>query len=182
MGDRKETVTRLLAEASGGSPDALGELMPLVYEDLRALAEAKMRRERANHTLQATALVHEAYMRLVSQKEADYKSRSHFLAVASMLMRRILVDHQRAHKYRVPLDEERVAAGGTEVTVVDLDASLKRLESVSERMSKIVEMRFFGGMSFKEIAAVLEVSTRQVRREWTAAKILLLKELKEGQG
>lgn len=204
MGDEPEgRVTQLLNDWSGGREAALGELMPLVYDELRQLAQRHLRRERAEHTLQRTALVNEAFLRLVKQQDVEWQSRSHFLALASQLMRRILVDHARGqHASKrgsgikaismdstVAVFADNADTGGPRIgdalavavePAVDLtaiDAALTRLEAFDPRQSKLVELRFFGGLTIEEIAAVLDISAATVKREWTLARAWLRSEL-----
>lgn len=181
-------VTHLLSEASAGDRKALDRLFPLVYDELKEISRARLRKERDGHTLNATALVHEAYMRLVAQDEVEWQSRSHFFAVASMAMRRILVSHARAklaHKRGgggadVPLDEvaEHVPGGDAmsadEATeLVALDDALEELRGFNPRGADVVAYRFFGGLAHREIAEVTGVSEVTVRRRWRAAKTWL---------
>jgi RNA polymerase sigma factor (TIGR02999 family) len=177
-------VTRILLDWSEGDRDAPARLMPLVYEELRRLARERLRRERANHTLQATALVHEAFLRLVDQTRVSWRSRAHFFAVAAGQMRRILVDHARAHhaaKRGGPAQqlclEETIALAERPVDLVSLDEALDGLTRIYPRKARVVELKFFGGLDSKEIAEVLEVSEKTVRRDWSFAKLWLLREL-----
>lgn len=155
--------------------------MPLIYDELRLLARGYLQRERSDHTLQATALVHEAYVRLVDQTAINWQNRRHFFSVAAQVMRRILVDHarrQRAEKRggqqaRVEFDEELIEAGGRSVDLVALDDALTDLAQLNPQHSRIVEMRFFGGLTNEEIADVMEMSARTVRREWRMARAWL---------
>ena len=161
--------------------------MPLVYEELRRRAVACMRRERANHTLQPTALVHETYLKLVEQRAASFTSRAHFMAMAAQLMRRILIDHARAKLTAkrggqwtsVPLTESPELRVNTPERLLAVDLALQKLRSVDPRQEQIVEMRFFGGLTVEETAEVLGVSTRTVEREWTVARAWLYLQLKE---
>jgi len=178
-------VTQILKDWSGGSEDASARLMPLVYEELRRLAREYIRRERADHTLQATALVHEAYLRMVDEKNVTWKDRAHFYGIAARLMRRILVDHARAHnaakrgglEQKLSLDEARdlPAAGATDL--VALDGALENLAKTYPRKSEVVELKFFGGLEANEIAEVLQVSEKTVLRDWSFAKLWLCREL-----
>jgi RNA polymerase sigma factor (TIGR02999 family) len=159
--------------------------MPLVYDELRRLARERLRRERADHTLQATALVHEAYLRLVDQTRVSWRSRAHFFGVAAQQMRRILVDYARAHiaakrgglGRRVSLDEAATFAQEEALDLVALDSALENLAKTYPRKSQVVELKFFGGLEVREIADVLEVSEKTVRRDWNFAKLWLLREL-----
>ncbi len=178
-------VTQLLVAWGNGDPHALQELMPLVYRELRRLAHGHLRRERPDHTLQTTALVHEAYLRLVDQQEANWKNRAQFFAVAAQMMRRILVDYARARQYAkrgggaqpVELDEAMVVSSDRAAEVVALDEALLRLAELDSRKSRLVELRFFGGLSIEETAEILGVSPGTVMRDWTLAKAWLQREM-----
>lgn len=184
----RDTVTKLLAVSREGDPHALNQLMSLLYEELHTRAVACMKRERAGHTLQPTALVHEAYLRLVDQDRVRWKDRQHFLAIAATMMRRILVNHARDRAAakrgggleRVTLDEGETPAGEHGVDLLALDEALEDLAASSERLSRIVELRFFGGMSTEEISGVLGVDPRTVKRGWRAAKAILFAKLGKG--
>jgi RNA polymerase sigma factor (TIGR02999 family) len=183
-------VTRLLIEHRNGNKNALDELIPIVYDELRAIAARHMRRERAEHTLEPTALVNEAYFRLVDQTRAEWNGRSHFLAVASQAMRRLLIDHARGRGrekrggelYRVDLDDalERAATFDSEILAVH--EALERLAKLDERQAKVVELRYFGGLAADEVAETLGLSKRTVEAEWTHAKAWLLRELSREAG
>lgn len=174
-------VTELLIAAGRGRREALEELVPLLYDDLRRLAAAHMRREPAGHSLQPTALVHEAYVRLVEQRQAGWVSRAHFFGAAAGVMRRILVDMARTRRAekrggqltRVTLAEDVAADGPTEIDVLALHQSLERMATFSPRQERIVELRYFGGLTIEETAAVLGISDATVVREWTIAKAWL---------
>lgn len=178
-------VTRLLDELSTGREQAFDELLPLVYRELRRRAAGHLRRERQNHTLQPTALVHEAFLKLVEQRDVRWQNRAHFFAVASQAMRRILVDHARTHQRikrggggpQVTLDEAMMAAESRSIDIMALDQALQRLGRVDPRQARVVEMRFFGGLSVEETAEVLDVSPATIKREWTMAKAWLHAEL-----
>ena len=178
-------VTQLLLRWRAGDPHALDELMPLVYSELRRLAARYMRGERAGHTLQTSALVNEAYLRLAGLEEMCWQDRAHFFAVASQAMRRILVDHARLRGNwkrgggvrKVALDEALTVSAERAAEVVELDEALARLAEVAPRKSRLVELRFFGGLSIEETAEVLQVSPGTVMRDWTFAKAWLLKEI-----
>ena len=182
-------ITQLLRAWSGGSEEALTELLPLVDAELRRLAKAYMARERKGHTLQATALVNEAFMRLIDTGNVAWNDRAHFLGIAARLMRRVLIDHARARgmkkrgagAYLVPLDEDMAVAPAASIDVLALDAALDALSAIDERKGRVIEMRFFGGMTVEETAEVLQVSTDTVKRDWRMAKLWLLKEL-DGSG
>jgi RNA polymerase sigma factor (TIGR02999 family) len=178
-------VTQILVELRQGNREAEERLIPLVYDELRRIAAIHLRHEARQHSLQPTALVHEAYLRLTRIQEIDWQSRSHFFAVSATLMRRILVDHARAgraHKRgdgwdAVSLNEALLPAPERGPEILALDDALKELALLDERQSKIVEMRFFAGMSEEEIGGVLGVSARTVKRDWRVAKAWLFKEL-----
>jgi len=181
-------VTRLLAEIRGGNREAELQLIPLVYNELRRLARYYMKSERSNHTLQATAVVHEAYLRLIKQENVSWQSKAHFMSVAASLMRRILCDYARAHarikrgagQGRVSLDEALVFSNEASEEVIDLDRALTRLKELDRRQSKVVEMMFFGGLTIEETAAGLGVSPETVKRDWKFAKTWLHRELQKG--
>lgn len=178
-------ITTLLGGLSRGETDALERLMPLVYDELRVLAERALRRERKDHTLQTTALVHEAYLKLVDQTRAQWRQRAQFFAVAAKVMRRILVDHARAAQaakrggmaQTISLDHAAELADNPDVDLHALDEALTRLAAIDERQARIVELRFFGGMSFDEVAELIESNNAAVFREWTMAKAWLAREL-----
>jgi len=163
--------------------------MPVVYNELRRLAQRYMRNERPNHTLQPTALVHEAYLRLVGQRAVSWQGRAHFFGVAAQLMRRVLVDHARAqhaekrggNESRVELDEALAPSKEKTVELLALDEALNRLAKRDPRQARIVEMRFFGGLSEEETARVLDVSTRTVKRDWTVARAWLYNQVAAGR-
>jgi RNA polymerase sigma-70 factor (ECF subfamily) len=177
----QSNVTQLLREASNGNRQSLDQLLPLVYQELRSLADSFMRRERASHTLQPTALVHEAYMRLIDQRNVNWKDRAHFMSIAAETMRRILVNHALAgnaakrggKETKVSIDEAIGFPGGAEIDFVLLDEALTNLASFDPRQSQIVELRFFGGLTVKEVARVTNLSTATVEREWRTAKAWL---------
>ncbi len=178
-------VTSLLVAWSDGDAAALEKLTPLVEQELRRLARHYMRRERPGHTLQTTALVNEAYLRLVDWKNVRWQNRAHFLGVSARLMRRILVDYARRRNFEkrgggafaVALEEAEGVASGRDTDLVALDDALKSLAAFDERKSQIVELRFFGGLSVEETAEVVGVSPRTVMREWALAQAWLLREL-----
>lgn len=184
-----DAVTHLLAEASGGNVDALNRLVPLIYDELRAIAHAQLRRERAGHTLNTTALVHEAYVKLVDQDRVQWRDRTHFYGVAAQAMRRILINYAEARRAqkrggdaeKVRLEESLVALDDRQVDeILALDQALVRLESFNPRGARVVEYRFFGGLEHQEVAEILGVSAVTVRRAWSAAKSWLRRELAEG--
>jgi len=179
----EKPITQLLHEVRSGGEDSMNELLPLVYDELRRLAGSYLRRERTDHTLQPTALVHEAYIRLITARSAmDWQDRAHFFGISARLMRQVLIDHARAKR--------RLKRGGEFLNQIDLDAAvsfdahkeldalviddaLTQLESLDERQARIVEMKFFAGMQIEEIGEVLKISPATVKREWTSAKLFL---------
>ena len=182
-----QEVTLILQKWSEGDKDAAAQLMPLVYEDLRRRAAEYLRHERPDHTLQATALVHEAYLKLVDQNRASWKDRAHFSSVAAHLMRRILVQHARTHNAekrggkleKLYLDETRELAQERQPDLVALDDALQSFAASYPREGMVVELKFFGGLEANEIAEVLDVSSKTVLRDWNFAKLLLRRELAE---
>ena len=181
-------MTQLLQAWSSGDEAALDRLVPLVYRELHLRARRCMAGERIEHSLQTTALIHEAYLKLVGPSPVDWENRGHFFAVAARVMRRILVDHARARRSQkrggrgqpVPLDEQLVVAGGPDRDLVSLDDALKALATFDERKSRVVELRYFGGLSVEETAELLKVSPQTVLRDWKLAKVWLLREMKRG--
>jgi RNA polymerase sigma factor (TIGR02999 family) len=180
-------VTRLLQSWSAGDKNALSELVPFVYRELRRLAGAYLRRERQGHTLQPTALVHEAYLRLVDQTHVQSPNRARFFAIAANLMRQILVNHSKRHRAakrgggnKVAMEEGAGLVQQREVDLIALDQALEKLAHIDSRQSRIVELRFFGGLTEDEIAEVLGVSPRTVKRDWRIARAVLNHELREG--
>ena len=190
-------ITQLLLDWSNGNERALSDLFPLVYEELRSMAQSHLRRERSAHTLQKTALVHEAFIRLVDQKNVDWRSRAQFFGLASQMMRRILVDYarkRRAAKRDAPppidiaelesAEESGHEAGWSSLLARDagvdfeaIDEALKRLEALDARQSRLVELRFFGGLSIEEASQVLEISPATAKRDWAFARAWLQREL-----
>jgi RNA polymerase sigma-70 factor, ECF subfamily len=178
-------VTALLDHWSRGDRDALDRLLPLVYAELRRIAARQLRRERAGHTLQPTALVNEAYLRLVDQRRVDWRNRAHFFGVAAQMMRRILVDHARRHNagkrgdglQHVSIDEVETPVAGDQISVLGLNHALGRLEKLDQGLAQIVELRAFGGLTIEEAAHVLKVSPSTAKREWRTAKAWLTREL-----
>lgn len=178
-------ITLLLKKLSDGNQNVVSELVPLLYDELRRLAGHYLRSERADHTLQATALVHEAYMRLVDQREVQWKNRSHFFGIASQVMRRILLDYARSHQAakrgglagKLSLEEVMVVSKENCGDVLVLDEILKRLEALDPQQAKIVELRVFGGLTVEEAAEVLGISPATVKRDWRMAKAWLTREL-----
>jgi RNA polymerase sigma factor (TIGR02999 family) len=178
-------VTVLLSRWRNGDRAALDILVPLLYQELKTLARHYLRRERDGHTLQSTALVHEAYVRLVQQEPPEWKNRHHFFGVAARLMRQILVDHARSSgsakrggkSVRLTLTDDIAGAGGPDLDILALDEALERLATLSPQQSQIVELRFFSGLSIEEAAAVLDVSPATVKRSWTMARAWLFREM-----
>jgi RNA polymerase sigma factor (TIGR02999 family) len=178
-------VTLLLKRFSSGDEQALAELIPQIYDELRRLASFYLQSERVNHTLQTTALVHEAYLRLVDQKQVEWSNRNHFFGVAAQMMRRILVDHARKHVSlkrggsfsRISLEEAAVFSRERPRELIAVDELLTRLASLDPQGSRIVELRFFAGLSLEETAEVTGLSSAKVRREWSAAKAWLTREI-----
>jgi len=178
-------VTRLLRNWSGGDTHALDQLTPVVYDELRRLAASYMRRERQDHTLQSTALVNEAYLKLVDQKNVVWQNRAHFFGIAAQMIRRILVDHARAHKAEkrgggagvLSLDEAIGVPEKRDVEILALNDALTRLTEMDPQQGRIVELRFFTGLSIEETAEVVGVSPATVKREWAAARAWLFREI-----
>ena len=181
MGESRENITILLNAAASGERGALDSLMAALYDDMRRLAADHMGGERNNHTLQPTALVHEAYVRLVQQHSTRWTDRVHFFAVASRIIRRILIDHARSHlsekrggpKTRIRLDDQDIAEPDREVDLLALDEALKELAEINEHQAKIVELRYFGGCTVEEVADMLKVGKRTLDRDWAAARAWL---------
>ena len=182
-----QDVTTLLQAWRAGDPRAIEELLPLIHSELRALAGHFMRHERPWHTLQSTALVNEAYLRLVAKQEVDWQDRAHFFALASREMRRVLVEHARARKAEkrgggaltIPLHEQDAAALPKDVELLALDEALQCLEAVDRQQAKIVELRYFGGLTVEEMSLVIGVSTATVERKWRSARAWLYCQLAE---
>jgi RNA polymerase sigma factor (TIGR02999 family) len=179
-------ITQLLATLKDGDrSSAAAKLMPLVYDEFRALAARHLRHERPNHTLQPTALVHEAYLRLIDQTRVDWQGRTHFFAIGAQAIRRILVDHARQRKRqkrgggagRVTLDEAVALAPQREEEILALDEAMEKLAKLDSRQAEVVEMRFFAGMSVEEVSEVLGVSKRTIEGDWTMARAWLMREL-----
>ena len=180
-------LTQLLRAWSGGDQSALDRLTPIVYDELRRLARRYMKHERPGHSLQATALVNEAYMRLVDYQRMEWQNRAHFFAVSAQLMRRILVEHARRHNlkrgggvHHVSLDEAAVVCGDGDSDLAALDDAMNALGRIDPRKVQVVEMRFFGGLSIDDTAAVLGISSATVKREWGFARAWLQRELGAG--
>ena len=180
-------ITQLLAQWREGSQSALDDLYPLVYDELHRLARRYMSRERKGHTLQTTALINEAYVRLVDQKNVHWANRSHFFAISAQIMRRILIDHARRHGYakrgggaqQVSLDEALTISSARSSDLLRLDEALKILADMDPRRSQVVELRYFGGLNNEEIAGVLNVSENTVTRDWNMARAWLYHQLTE---
>ncbi|UCE58734.1 MAG: sigma-70 family RNA polymerase sigma factor [Phycisphaerales bacterium] len=188
MSDRHELdATAILSELARGDESAAARLLPLVYQELRALAHSYFESERSDHTLEPTALVHEAFVRLVDQARVEWRNRAHFFAVAATAMRRILTDHARKHRaakrggnqQRVPLTNVPTPSGASLVDLVDLDDALERLSTLDERQYRIVELRFFGGLPVEQVAEFLEVSKTTVENDWRMARAWLSAELRK---
>jgi RNA polymerase sigma factor (TIGR02999 family) len=182
-----QDVSRLLRAWTGGDSSALEELAPIVYDELRRLARHYMSLERTGHSLQATALVNEAYVRLVDYKRMRWENRAHFFAVSAQLMRRILVDHARRRNLKrgagfqhVSLDETVEVGGDQDQNLIGLDEALQALARIDSRKSQVVELRFFGGLSVEEAAEVLKVSPITIKRDWIAARAWLYREMSGG--
>jgi RNA polymerase sigma factor (TIGR02999 family) len=180
-----DEVTVLLVDWSNGDKSALEKLIPLVYDELRRIARHYMRRERSDHTLQSAALVNEAYLKLIDCSRVGWQNRAHFFAVAAQLMRRILIDHARARNYgkrgggahKVSLDEAAVLSNERAAELIAIDTALTNLEALDPRKSRIVELRFFGGLNLEETAEVMGISSPTVQREWRKARAWLYQEV-----
>jgi RNA polymerase sigma factor (TIGR02999 family) len=178
-------VTELLIEWSNGDKAALDKLMPLIHEELRRLAHYYMSHERPGHTLQTSALVNEAYLRLVNREGVHWQNRAHFFAIAAQVMRTILVDHARSHAYakrgggahKIELDEAMIVSRERAAEVVALDDALKELANFDPQQSRVVELRFFGGLTIEETAEVLDLSPATIKREWSTAKAWLYQQV-----
>ncbi len=189
VGPSAAEVTKLLQAWGQGQQEALDELLPIVHQELRRLARRYMFGERVGHTLQTTALVNEAYLRLVNSRRVNWQNRAHFLAISAQLMRRILVDSARAHRSKkrgagvskVTLDEALIRPQDKSQDLVALDNALTVLAEIDPRKSRVVELRFFGGLSAEETAEVLKVSTDTVLRDWRLAKVWLKREISRGK-
>ena len=190
-GSGRPDITRLLREWQGGSAEALERLVPLVYDELHTLASRYLSRERRDHTLQATALVNEAYLKLADQRDVDWQNRAHFFGIAAQLMRRILVDHARrdrrvkrgGHTLHLSLDDADPSSPRAPVDAIDvyaLDRALSRLEAVDPQQGRVVELRFFGGLTIEETAVVMGLSSATISREWAVARAWLYRQLTAG--
>jgi len=180
-------ITQILQDWNDGNEDAKERLLPFVYDELKRQARILMARERSNHTLQPTALVHEAFLRLSEQTGLEWQNRSHFYGIASLLMRRVLVDHARLyaakkrgnHVIHFSVDDLQIPVEERAGSILILDEALERLEKFDKRQAKVVEMRFFGGLNNREIAESLDISEQTVQREWQAARLWLFRELNQ---
>ena len=190
MDSHPSDVSALLSELTQGRQEAAEKLIPLVYDELKRLARSYMRRERRDHTFQTTALVHEAYLKLVRQKDVNWQGRSHFFGIAAQLMRRVLIDHARGHlrkkrggdKVLLPLNEALAFSPEHSEDLLNLDEALERLSKLDARQGRIVELRFFGGLSVEETAEFLSISPKTVKRDWAVAKVWLHGELRHRNG
>jgi RNA polymerase sigma-70 factor (ECF subfamily) len=190
MESAPQDVTLLLHSLNRGDSAAEGKLIPVIYDELRRLAAHYMRQERPDHTLQATALVHEAFLRLTRQKDVNWQGKAHFFAVAAKLMRQILIDHARGRLrekrgsggQKLPLDEGLLLTEARSAELVAVDAALDRLAKLDPRQARIVELRFFGGLSVEETAKVIDVSPKTVKRDWSVAKAWLYEDLRVHDG
>lgn len=190
MSTRRGEITDLLVQLTEGNREVASKLVPLVYNELHRLADHYMRRERSNHTLQVTALVNEAYLKLVQQRSVNWQTRAHFFGLAAQIMRRVLIDHARrylrqkrpgAHEV-LPFEEAAVFSPGRSEELLRLDDSLERLTERDPRQGKIVELRFFGGLTVEETAGLLGISSKTVKREWSFAKAWLHGDMKLNHG
>ena len=186
MEENSQQITQLLKQWSNGDAEVLDDLMPLVYVELRRQASSYLRRERSNHTLQPTALINEAYLKLIDQRDVKWQNRAHFFAIAAQAMRRILVDYARERKREkrggaaenLPIEEAAfVISKEKSIDLVALDEALNKLAKFDERQAKVVELRYFSGLSIDETAEVLNVSNVTIRRDWNMAKAWLLQEI-----
>ena len=185
MAENSQNVTVLLAKWGQGDREALDALTPLVYNELRKLAKSYLRRERVGHTLEGTALVHEAYLRLIDQREVEWRNRNHFFALAAELIRRILVDHARAriaakrggNHVKLSLDEAMTPIDEKDLDLLALNDALDALARTDGQQSRIVELRYFAGLTIEETAEVLQISTATVKRDWVMAKAFLKREM-----
>jgi RNA polymerase sigma factor (TIGR02999 family) len=184
--EKSQEITRMLQEWSGGKQEALDALLPLVYEELRRQASRYLRRERAGHTLQTTALIHETYLKLIDQREVNWQNRAHFFSIAAQAMRRILVDYARQrHREKrggigedLPIEAAALAVSGERsIDLVALDEALTRLAAFDERQARIVELRYFSGLSVEETAEALRISPATVKNDWRTAKAWLFQEI-----
>ena len=181
-------VTLLLVDWGKGNQQALDELMPLVYNELHRLAARYLRRERQDHTLQPTALINELYLKIIDQRQVNWQNRAHFFGIAAQMMRRILVDHAQAHRYakrgggaqKLTFDEALAVPAERDLDLIALDDALGSLAEIDPQQARIVELRFFGGLTIEETAEVLDISPATVKRDWNWAKAWLYREIKRG--
>jgi len=183
MAVEEQDVTGLLRQWSDGNQQALGQLLPIIYDELRRVAHQYLHRERHEHTLETTALVHEAYLKLIDQRSVSWQNRSHFFAIAAQAMRRILIDNARKRGAakregeKIPLDDVAIVSTDKAAHLLALDEALQRLEQIDEQQSKIVELRYFGGLTIEETAEAMSLSPATVKREWAMARAWLYQEL-----
>lgn len=179
-------ITRMLIELTDGNQEVVNQILPHIYDELKRLASSYLRRERPNHTLQPTALVHEAYMKLIDQKRVHWQNRAHFFGIAAQVMRRILLDHARKHQAdkrggeveKLPIEEEiLVVSHDKSAELIALDDALEALAKIDEQKAKIVELRYFGGLSIEETAEVMGVSVPTINRQWRMAKAWLYSQI-----
>lgn len=190
MNSVSKNVTQLLQDLKGGDTSAEEKLISVVYDELRRLAAHYMRRERPDHTLQATALVHEAFLRLTEQRDVSWQNKAHFFGVAAQLMRRVLIDHARARLrtkrgaggQKLPLDEGLILTDAAPLELLAVNDSIERLAKLDARQAHIVELRFFGGLSVEQTAEFLGISPKTVKRDWSVAKAWLHAELRQTDG
>ncbi len=183
--EKKDNITQLLIELSDGNASVVDELLPVVYDELKKLAAGYLRRERVDHTLQPTALVHEAYLKLIDQTRVSWQNRAHFFGIAAQLMRRILIDHAKHHnaakrggeveKFQLNEDIDKAAELSTDL--IRLDEALKDLAKIDPQKARLVELRYFGGLTFEEAAEVLRISTITAKRHWRVARAMLYGQL-----
>ncbi len=181
-------VTKLLLDWNSGDKNALEKLLPMIYQELHLLASRYLRRERANHTIQTTALVHEAYLRLIDQNQVEWKNRAHFFAIAAQMMRRILINYARdqhaakrgGHTIKVALDEAIALPNIQDLDILALDEALEQLAKTDERKSQLIELWFFAGLTLEETAEVLNISLATAKRDWTLARAWLYRTIKKG--
>lgn len=186
MSQEPQEITQMLLELTDCNEEVVNQILPHIYDELRRLASSYLRRERSNHTLQPTALVHEAYMKLIDQSRVKWQNRAHFFGIAAQVMRRILMDHARKHTAEkrggdaelLPIEEEiLIVSHDKSAELIALDDALQQLAEMDERKARIVELRYFGGLSIEETAEVLRVSVPTVNREWRMAKAWLYSEI-----
>src|SRR5215207_9546010 len=188
MSQEPQEITQMLLELTDGNEEVVNQILPHIYDELRRLASSYLRRERSNHTLQPTALVHEAYMKLIDQKQVQWQNRAHFFGIAAQVMRRILMDHARKHSAgkrggeaeKLPLEEEiLIVSHDKSADLIALDDALESLAKFDEQKARIVELRYFGGLSIEETAEVIGVSVPTINRQWRMAKAWLYSQIAE---